>query len=170
MYISLVKYVSVSTCFVRASRNCDLFTLDKTDLDICLRYDRNLSTKIFKVANLRHQAFQRNLKASSTMINKRRISSSAAAAAAATAAAATARAAASVMKWSVHMEDIELGIMGSNTVSSTAEVDENSDAEVPWFKYPLYFTISYQSYLVKALTVVSILFNIVLSIIIPYEV
>ena len=92
------------------------------------------------------------------MINeKRRISSSAASAA-------------SVMKSSVHMEDIELGIMSTNMDNSTTKVDENSDAEVPWFKYPLYFTISHQSYLIKAVTVVSILFNIVLSIIIPFEV
>ena len=156
--------IFVSTCFVRASRNCDLFTLDKTDLDICLRFDRNLSTKIFKVANMRHKTFQRNLKASSIMINeKRRMSSSAAAAAAAVAAA-------SVMKSSVQMEDIELGIMSTNMVNSTTQVDENGDAEVPWFKHPLYFTISHQSYLIKALSVVSILFNIVLSIIIPFEV
>ena len=112
---------------------------------------------------MRHKTFQRNLKASSIMINtKRRMSSSAAAAAAV--------AAASVMKPSVQMEDIELEIMGTNMDNSTTKVDENSDAEVPWFKYPLYFTISHQSYLIKALSVVSILFNIVLSIIIPYEV
>ena len=97
------------------------------------------------------------------MINeKRRMSSSAAAAASV--------AAASVMTSSVQMEDIELGIMNTNMDNSSTKVEENSDAEFPWFKYPLYFIISHQSYLIKALSVASILFNIVLSIIIPFEV
>ena len=158
--------MSVSTHFIRASRNCDLFTLDKTDLDICLRFDRNLSTKIFKMANVRHRTFQRNLRAGSITINeRRRVSSSAAAAAVVF-----------PKKLSVHVEDIELGIIGNNTHNSTtnkvsaAKINESSDAEVPWFKYPLYFTISYQSYLIKGLTVISILFNIILNITIPYEV
>ena len=89
--------------------------------------------------------------------------------------AAAAAAIVAAKKSSVHMEDIELGIMNNNITNSTTQVNststnEKSDAEVPWFKYPLYFTISHQNYIIKALSVISILLNIVLSITIPYEV
>ena len=146
----------MSTCFVRASRNCDLFTLDKDDLDTCLRFDKNLSTKIFQVANRRYQTLRRNVKASSIIINRKREMS-------AFASASPAR------KSSVKVEDIELGIMNSSITKTSGDI-ESSDVEIPWFKYPLYFTISHQNYFIKALIVISILFNIVLSIIIPYEV
>ena len=141
--------------FVRASRNCDLFTLDKADLDTCLSFDKDLSTKIFEKANIKHQTLQRNVKASSAMINRKREMS----------------AAMSVKKSALNMEDIELGVMdnGGATKATTKDV-ENSDAEFPWFKYPIYFTICHQSYFIKVLTFISVLFNIVLAIIIPYEV
>ena len=89
--------------------------------------------------------------------------------------AATAAATVAAKKSSVHMEDIELGIINNNVIGNTTKVNstrinDDSVAEVPWFKYPLYFTISYQSYLIKTLTVISILFNIILNITIPYEV
>ena len=86
--------------------------------------------------------------------------------------AAAAAATVAAKKSSVHMEDIELGIInnGNTTKVNSTTINDDSDAEVPWFKYPLYFTISYQSYLIKALSVISILLNIVLSITIPYEV
>lgn len=68
----------------------------------------------------------------------------------------------------IDVEDIELGMLGDD--SGTPIDGETDNAQIPWFKYPLHFTISYQNYFIKFLSVASILFNIVLSIIIPYEV
>ena len=68
----------------------------------------------------------------------------------------------------IDVEDIELGILGNDNVTPLDV--ETDNAQIPWFKYPLHFTTSYQNNFIKFLSVVSILFNIVLSIIIPYEV
>ena len=140
----------MSTCCIRASRNCDLFTLDKADLDTCLHFHKDLSSKIFHVANIRYQNLKNNVKASTISINNRRRMSSA------------------IRSSGIDMEDIELGILrNDNVIPIDVETD---NAQIPWFKYPLHFTISYQNYFIKFLSVVSILFNIVLSVIIPYEV
>ena len=79
-------------------------------------------------------------------------------------------AAMSVKKSAVNMEDIELGVINNGGTTKATEDIENSDTEFPWFKYPIYFTIFNQSYFIKVLSFISILFNIVLAIIIPYEV
>ena len=66
------------------------------------------------------------------------------------------------------LEDVELGMLEDDTI---AAMDiETNDVKIPWLKYPFQFTISHQSGFIKALSVFSILFNIVLSVIIPYEV
>lgn len=138
---------------VRASRNCDLFTLDKNDLDTCLRFHKDLSTKIFQMASMQYHNLQNDVKASSTTINRRAMSV----------------ASASNKKSGTTVEDIELGMINSGGVGPNRDV-ETSTAQNPLLKYLVYFTFSHQSHFVKALAFVSILFNIVLSIIIPYEV
>ena len=141
----------LSTCCIRASRNCDLFTLDKADLDTCLHFHKDLSSKIFRVANIRYQTLKSNVKAASTVnINNRR------------------RMSCAIKSSGIDMEDIELGILGND--DGTSLDVETDNTLIPWFKYPLHFTISYQSYFIKFLSVLSILFNIALSVIIPYEV
>ena len=135
---------------IRASRNCDLFTLDKDDLDTCLHFHKDLSSKIFRVANKRYQALKNNVRASSISINSKK------------------RMSVAIKTFGAGLEDIELGMLEDDAI---AAMDiETNDGKIPWFKYPFQFTISHQKGFIKALSVFSILFNIVLSVIIPYEV
>ena len=129
--------------------------MDKADLDTCLNFDKDLSTRIFEKANIKHQTLQRNVKASNVLINRKREMSAAAM---------------SVKKSAVNMEDIELGVINNGSTTKATEDIENNDTGFSWFKYPIYFTICHQSYFIKALSFISVLFNIVLAIIIPYEV
>ena len=216
--------------------------MDKDDLDTCLRFHKDLSTKIFEVANTRYHNFQKHVRTSSIVIARKRQPSAAIAAMSYKKTSVTVEDveheisdvdtaksnsdvpsrkkksveiedvefglttaksnsdvpsrkkksieiedvelglttaksnsdAATCKRRSVSVEEIELGILGDiDTAKSNSDVQSvrtNAQDPIPWFKYPLYFTISYQSYFVKALTFISNLFNIILCIIIPYEV
>jgi len=109
------------------------------------------------MANVRYHNLQKNVKLSSMSINKKKETS------------AASTSAMSANKSGIDVEDIELGIINNGIAKPNEEV-ENSATQFSWLKYLIFFTISHQSYFVKALSGVSILFNIVLSIIIPYEV
>lgn len=188
--------------------------MDKDDLDTCLRFHKDLSTKIFEVANTRYQNFQKHVRKSSILVTRKRRPSAAVASMFYMKTSGsvedvedgisdidTAKSNSDVpshKKKSVGIEDIELGL---NTAKSNSDVPtckkrsmsieeielgiigdidtpksnndlQSTDArdQIPWFKYPLCFTVSHHSYFVKALSFISNLFNIVLCIIIPYEV
>ena len=136
--------------------------MDKDDLDTCLRFHKDLSTKIFEVANTRYQNFRINVQTTTIISGRKRPSSAAVAAM-------------SYQRTSISVEDIELGLADIDTAKSNNDVPSDvlsTDIrhQIPWFKYPLYFTISHHSYFVKILKFFSNLFNIILCIIIPYEV
>ena len=161
--------------------------MDKDDLDTCLRFHKDLSTKIFEVANIRYKNFQKNIRASSIIITKKRHTFAAITAMfynktsvgvedveIGTADIDTVKSnsdLSSCKKTSVSIEDVELGITDIDTTKSNSDVlSTDAHDQIPWFKYPLCFTISHHSYFVKVLTFISHLFNIILCIIIPYEV
>ena len=73
-----------------------------------------------------------------------------------------------IRSFGANLEDIELGMLEDDTMA-TMDIETN-DEKISWFKYPFQFTVSHQSGFINALSVFSILFNIVLSVIIPYEV
>ena len=190
--------------------------MDKDDLDTCLRFHKDLSTKIFEVANTRYQNFQRHVRTSSIVVTRKRQASAAVAAMSYKKTNASVEDVeheisdvdiaksnsdvpahkkrsveiedaelgltsaksngdvpiATYKKSSVSIEEIELGIIGDiDTAKSYSDV-QSTDVrdQIPWFKYPLCFIISHHSYFVKVLTFISNLFNIILCIIIPYEV
>ena len=136
--------------YVRASTNCDLFTLDKPDYDICLKFHQDLSTKMFQFATTRYRILQKHVRSSIAMNSQSRRNTPS-----------------SARRSDVEVKDIELGILYNSTQPSTT-VKSNVKRLIK--KYLWFYTISYKSKFVKILTAVSLLLNATLSFVIPYEV
>jgi len=138
------------TSYIRASTNCDLFSLDKPDFDICLKFHRDLSTKMFQFATTRYRALQRHVRTSTAMNSLSRRNNSL-----------------SARRSDVEVEDIELGMLDNSTQLSTTV--RSNTRRLIWKCLWLY-TISYKSKFVKILTAISLLLNATLTFILPYEV
>ena len=136
--------------YFRASTNCDLFTLDKPDFDICLKFRQDLSTKIFQFVTTRyHAALQKHDQISLATINDQSKPSTSVTAS----------------KSDIKMEAIELGTLDDSTQRPMTTVK----SRLIW-KYMWLFTISHKSIFAKTLNAVSLLLNTTLSFTIPYQV
>jgi len=136
----------------RASTNCDFFTLDKADFDICLKFHEDLSTKMFQFATTRYRVLQKHVRTSTAMnsLNRGSIPSFA-------------------RRSNAEVEDIELGTLDGGAQPNTTTTIKSNVTRSIWKCLWLY-TISHKSKFVKLLTAISLLLNAAVSFIIPYEV
>ena len=147
---SMADILNTLYSYFRASTNCDLFTLDKPDFDICLKFRQDLSTKMFQFVTTRyHAALQKHDQIRLATINDQSKPGTSAIA----------------RNSDVKMEDIELGTLDDSTQQPTTTVK----SRLIW-KYMWPFTISHKSIFAKTLNAVSLLLNTTLSFTIPYQV
>ena len=134
----------------RTSTNCDLFTLDKPDFDVCLNFHQDFSTKLSQFATARyHAALQKHNQTNTATMNVQSNPSTSSFA----------------RRSDVEMEDIEFGILDDSPQPTTTV----KKSKLIW-KHTWFFTISHQSKFANTLTAVSLLLNATLSFIIPYQV